>query len=50
MSMQLRIVLTLIAWTVGVTLLHLAVNTHVLEFGSPPKNEKPFRVGFLPVT
>jgi hypothetical protein len=50
MSLHFRIVLTLIGWTAGVTFLHLAVNTRVLELGSPPRTEKRFRVGFLPVT
>jgi len=51
MSVQLRVVLTLIAWTVGVTLIHLGLNTRVLEYaaGQAPA-EAQFRVGFLPVT
>jgi hypothetical protein len=51
MSLQLRIIGTLIAWTVGVTLLHLGINTRALDFSATGKPEgESFRVGFLPVT
>jgi len=51
MSFPLRVLFTLIGWTAGVTLLHLGLNTRVLDFNAAPTpNEKQFRVGFLPVT
>jgi hypothetical protein len=50
MSVQLRIWLAVIGWTVGVTLLHLSLNTRALDFSATAKSGGQFRVGFLPVT
>jgi hypothetical protein len=50
MSHQLRVLLALIGWTGAVTLIHLALNTRVLEFRGETRAGPQFRVGFLPVT
>jgi hypothetical protein len=50
MSHQLRVLLVLIGWTGAVTLIHLALNTRVLEFRGETRAGPQFRVGFLPVT
>jgi hypothetical protein len=51
MSFSLRVLFTLIGWTAGVTLLHLGLNTRVLDYSAAPTPaENEFRVGFLPVT
>jgi hypothetical protein len=50
MSLQLRVLLGLIGWTATVTLVHLAVNTRVLEGTGDSRAGPQFRVGFLPVT
>ena len=52
MPLQLRVWLAVIGWVGAVTLLHLGLNTRLLEFrgaAQGPDGEQ-FRVGFLPVT
>jgi hypothetical protein len=52
MSSQLRVFLAVIGWLTAVTILHLWLNTHVLDLGSgqTAQSSVRFRVGFLPVT
>ncbi len=52
MSSQLKVLLAVIGWLAVVTLLHLWLNTHVLDFASGQKSQTGarFHVGFLPVT
>lgn len=52
MPAPLRVALAVVTWLVTVTLLHLGLNTDVLNLsrrGQGPDVRK-FRVGFLPVT
>jgi hypothetical protein len=51
LSLHLRVWLAVIGWIVAVTLVHLGLNTHALDFqASAHSHEEEFRVGFLPVT
>jgi hypothetical protein len=52
MSSRLKVLLGVIGWLAVVTLLHLWLNTRVLDFAPAPQgqSEVRFRVGFLPVT
>jgi hypothetical protein len=52
MSVKLRVFLAVVGWLAAVTLLHLWLNTHVLDFGAGPAAHTGvrFQVGFLPVT
>ncbi len=52
MSTPHKVLLLVFAWLTFVTVLHLGLNTRLLEFGScqhQPANSD-FKVGFLPVT
>jgi hypothetical protein len=52
MSLQHRLLLAVLGWLSVVTVLHLWLNTHVLDRSSSSKvhDGQQFRVGFLPVT
>jgi hypothetical protein len=50
MPHHLRVWLAVIGWTTAVTLAHLSLNTHALDFSSRAQERDRFRVGYLPVT
>jgi len=52
LSSQLKVWLLLVGWVAFVTVMHLWLNTKVLDPGSwgQERAQQQFRVGFLPVT
>lgn len=52
MSARLKVSLVAVAWLTTVTFLHLWLNLHAFDFGSPTEAQTGtrFRVGFIPVT
>jgi len=48
MSLRKAVLLTVLPWTAGISLLHAGLNLNLFRETSGP--EKSFKVGFLPVT
>ena len=48
MSLRKAVLLTVLPWTAGISLLHAGLNLDLFRKSEGP--EKSFKVGFLPVT